>query len=130
MKTVALAGVVALLLSSAQTARQQIPQFEPDPLWSETLPNKWVTGQVGGVAVDSKDNVWVFHRPATIPDGEKAASLNPPQAECCIPAPPVLQFSPSGKFLRAWGGPGQGYEWFTSEHGIFVDAREIGRAHV
>ena len=30
--------------------------------------------------------------------------------------------APSGKFLQAWGGPGQGYEWFTTEHGIFVDA--------
>jgi DNA-binding beta-propeller fold protein YncE len=76
------------------------------------------------VAVDSHDNVWVFHRPGTIPDGEKAASLNPPQAECCIPAPPVMAFNTDGKFLRAWGGPGQGYEWFTSEHGIFVDDRD------
>jgi DNA-binding beta-propeller fold protein YncE len=117
-------GLVAIAFGhfgSAQTARQQVPFFEPDPLWSEALPNKWVNGQVGGVAVDSHDNVWVFHRPATIPDGEKAASLNPPQAECCIPAPPVLQFSAAGKFLRAWGGSGQGYDWFSTEHGIFVD---------
>jgi hypothetical protein len=117
-------GVVAIAfahLGRAQTARQQAPLFDPDPLWSEALPNRWVTGAVGGVAVDSHDNVWVFHRPASIPDGEKAASLNPPQAECCIPAPPVLQFSSAGTFLRAWGGPGQGYEWFTTEHGIFVD---------
>ena len=105
----------------AQASRQQVPRFEPDPLWSEVLPNRWVTGQVGGVAVDSHDNVWVFHRPATIPDGEKAASLNPPQAECCVPAPSVLVFSSAGKFIRAWGGPGPGYEWFTTEHGIFVD---------
>src|SRR5215467_12356759 len=100
----------------AQSTRIEVPQFEPDPLWSEALPNKWVTGQVGGLAVDRHDNLWVFHRPATIPDGEKAASLNPPQAECCIPAPPVLEFDKNGKFVQAWGGPGQGYEWFTSEH--------------
>jgi DNA-binding beta-propeller fold protein YncE len=124
MKTWALAVGLTLLVSSAQTTRQQVPLFEPDPLWSETLPNKWVTGQVGGVAVDAHDNVWVFHRPATIPDGEKAAALNPPQAECCIPAPPVQQFNASGKFLKAWGGPGAGYEWFTTEHGIFVDAQD------
>jgi DNA-binding beta-propeller fold protein YncE len=124
MKILAIAAGLVLVLSSAQTNRPQVPLFEPDPLWSETLPNKWVTGQVGGVAVDSHDNVWVFHRPATIPDGEKAASLNPPQAECCIPAPSVLQFAPSGKFVKAWGGPGPGYEWFTTEHGIFVDAQD------
>jgi DNA-binding beta-propeller fold protein YncE len=110
--------------ATAQTSRAQIPMFEPDPLWSEALPNKWVTGQVGGVAVDSHDNVWVFHRPATIPDGEKAAALNPPQAECCIPAPSVLEFAPNGKFLQAWGGPGQGFEWPTTEHGIVVDSKD------
>jgi DNA-binding beta-propeller fold protein YncE len=108
----------------AQANRPLVPLFEPDPLWSQALPNKWVNGQVGGVAVDSHDNVWVFHRPATIPDGEKAASLNPPQAECCIPAPPVLEFDNHGKFLQAWGGPGQGYEWFASEHAIFIDSKD------
>jgi hypothetical protein len=68
-------GAAAAWLSQAvgaQENRQQVPLFEPDPLWSETLPNKWVSGQVGGVAVDSHDNLWVFHRPDTIPDGEKA----------------------------------------------------------
>ena len=71
--------------------------------------------------MDSHDNVWVFHRPDTISDWEKGAALNPPQAECCIPAPAVLEFDTNGKFLQAWGGPGQGYEWFSSQHGIFVD---------
>src|SRR5436309_12461302 len=86
-------GVVVAVVAIAQGTRPQTPLFEPDPLWSEALPNKWVTGQVGGLAVDSHDNLWVFHRPATIPDGEKAASLTPPQAECCIPAPAVLEFN-------------------------------------
>ena len=116
-------GAAALIVrpANAQTSRSQVPLFDPDPLWAQALPNRWVTGAVGGVAVDSHDNVWVFHREASIPDGEKAASLTPPQAECCIPAPAVLEFAPSGKFLQAWGGPGAGYEWFTTQHGIFVD---------
>jgi hypothetical protein len=109
---------------TAQGRRQAVPRFEPDPLWSQALPNKWVTGQIGGVAVDSHDHLWVFHRPATIPDGEKAAALDPPQAECCIPAPAVLEFDTNGKFLQAWGGPGPGVEWPASEHGIFVDDKD------
>ena len=121
---VMIAGAVAVRHAWAEVTRRQVPRFEPDPLWSQALPNKWVTGQVGGVAVDSHDNLWVFHRPATIPDGEKGASLNPPQSECCVPAPPVLEFDPNGKFLQAWGGPGPGYEWFSSEHGIFVDSQD------
>ena len=110
--------------ANAQAGRQQVPLFAPDPLWSQALPNKWVTGAIGGIAVDSHDNVWVFHREASIPDGEKAASLTPPQAECCIPAPAVLEFDPNGRFLQAWGGPGQGYEWPTTQHGILVDDQD------
>ena len=55
--------------SNARNAK--VPLFEPDPLWSQALPNNWATGAVGGVAVDSHDNVWVFQRPASIPEGEK-----------------------------------------------------------
>src|SRR5215471_3142047 len=121
-----MAGITSIVVG--QGNRVQVPLFEPDPLWSQALPNKWVTGQVGGLAVDSHDNLWVFHRPATIPDGEKAASLHPPQAECCIPAPPVLEFDPNGKFVQAFGGPqgtpSKDYEWPSSEHGIFVDYKD------
>ena len=64
-------GALALLLGislSAQNRAAQVPMFEPDPLWAQALPNKWATGAVGGIAVDSHDNVWVFQRPATIPE--------------------------------------------------------------
>ena len=27
----------------------------------------------------------------------------------------------NGQFVQAWGGPGEGYEWFSNEHGIVVD---------
>src|SRR6202163_1088802 len=121
---IATMSVSSIPRAMGEANRFSVPLFEPDPLWSQALPNKWVTGQVGGDAVDQHDNVWVFHRPATIADGEKAAALNPPQAECCIPAPPVLEFDTKGRFLQAWGGPGQGFEWFASEHGIFVDYKD------
>ena len=128
--TLVLVAVIGIAITvprntaTAQESRLQVPLFEPDPLWSQALPNKWATGQVGGVAVDSHDNVWIFHRPATIPESERGASLKPPASECCIPAPSVLEFGPDGKFLQAWGGPGAGYEWFKSEHGIFVDSKD------
>lgn len=121
---VAALGALGGRAASAQASRAQVPLFEPDPLWFEALPNRWVTGAIGGVAVDSHDNVWVFHRPGSIADNEKAASFNPPRAECCIPAPSVIEFSPTGRFLQAWGGPGPGYEWPTTEHGIFVDEKD------
>ncbi len=40
---------------------------------------------------------------------------------CCTPAPPVLEFDQEGNLLRHWGGPGAGYEWPISNHGITVD---------
>src|SRR5499433_3253524 len=51
------------------------------------------------------------------------AAANPPQSECCVPAPPVLEFDPEGNLVKAWGGPGQGFEWPESNHGITPDSK-------
>src|SRR5262249_24083750 len=59
--------------------------------------------------------------PGTILDDEKEAMKTPPSARCCHPAPAVMEFDQDGNLLRHWGGPGQGYDWPKSEHGIFVD---------
>jgi DNA-binding beta-propeller fold protein YncE len=40
---------------------------------------------------------------------------------CCAPAPPVLEFDQDGNLLRHWGGPGNGYDWPDSNHGITID---------
>jgi hypothetical protein len=111
-------------IPSFEISGNQVPMFEPDPLFFSVLPNQWVSGQVGGLAVDSHDNIWVFQRPGTIPDGERGASLDPPRAVCCYPAPSVMQFDANGQFVQAWGGPGEGYEWFNNEHGIYVDSED------
>ncbi len=97
------------------------PRFEVDPLWPKPLPNHWVLGSTIGVDVDSKDNVWIIHRSrATNDPKEIYAAQNPPMAECCYPAPPVLAFDQSGKLIQSWGGPGEGYEWPQSNHGVTV----------
>ena len=36
-------------------------------------------------------------------------------------APPVLEFDQAGNLVGYWGGPGEGYEWPKSNHGIAVD---------
>jgi DNA-binding beta-propeller fold protein YncE len=33
----------------------------------------------------------------------------------------VLEFDAAGRYVQGWGGPGAGYEWPRSEHGIYVD---------
>jgi hypothetical protein len=108
--------------ADAQGATVQAPMFEVDPLWPKPLPNGWLLGMAIGVWVDEQDHVWMIHRSsATLHANEKGAELKPPIADCCKGAPPVLRFDPAGNLVSAWGGPGQGYEWPESNHGIVVD---------
>tara|TARA_B100000085_G_C18514101_1_gene500943 strand:- start:388 stop:1326 length:939 start_codon:yes stop_codon:yes gene_type:complete len=44
------------------------------------------------------------------------------RAECCTAAPPILEFDSAGNLISAWGGPGEGYTWPESNHGIEVGA--------
>jgi DNA-binding beta-propeller fold protein YncE len=106
--------------AEAQARTVQAPMFEVDPLWPKPLPNHWLLGMVIGVWVDDQDHVWIIHRgAATLHDNEKALDLK--VGECCTAAPPVLVFDQAGNLVRAWGGPGPGYEWPDSNHGVHVD---------
>jgi hypothetical protein len=99
----------------------QAPRFEVDPLWPKPLPNKWILGQTIGVSVDAQDHVWIIHRAGSLEPGEVHATTTPPTAQCCAPAPPILEFDAAGNLIGHWGGPGQGYDWPDSNHGITVD---------
>jgi DNA-binding beta-propeller fold protein YncE len=99
----------------------QAPRFEVDPMWPKPLPNHWVTGNIIGVSVDAQDHIWVVHRGASLERMESYSGANPPAAECCSAAPPVLEFDEEGNLLHHWGGPGEGYDWPESNHGITVD---------
>ena len=105
-------GLVQTMAAQAggATARQ-MPQFQVDPAWPK-LPSKWVLGLVSNVAVDAQDHVWVLQRPDTVKPEQKAMA-----------APPVLEFDAAGNFVQGWGGPGAGYEWPESEHGISFDQK-------
>jgi hypothetical protein len=100
----------------------QAPRFEVDPLWPKPLPNHWLLGSTIGVSVDAQDHVWIIHRSSsTLNNNEKGAELAQPIAECCKGAPPVLEFDQAGNLLASWGGPGNGYQWPQSNHGITID---------
>jgi DNA-binding beta-propeller fold protein YncE len=104
-----------------EAAGVQAPRFEVEPLWPKPLPNHWVVGNVIGVAVDAQDHIWIVHRGAALERMEVYASTTPPAADCCTPAPPVLEFDEAGELIGHWGGPGQGYDWPDTNHGITVD---------
>jgi DNA-binding beta-propeller fold protein YncE len=126
LTTLAALGLGQLALERVLLAQEkgvEAPTFEVDPFWPKPLPNQWVIGSTIGVTVDSRDHVFVIHRQATLnPLTEVSASTKPPTAvECCVPAPPVLEFDPEGNLVRHWGGPGAGYDWPESNHGITID---------
>jgi len=120
---VALGVGQAVLQNKAEAqarASAQAPMFEVDPLWPKPLPNHWLLGMTIGVWVDDQDHVWIIHRGGpTLHANERALELK--VGECCASAPPVLEFDQAGNLLHAWGGPGAGYEWPESNHGIHVD---------
>ena len=105
----------------AGTVRAEAPLFEVDPLWPKPLPNQWILGSTIGVSVDSRDHVWIIHRQDTFDERTEINATNPPNASCCSPAPPILEFDQEGNLVNAWGGPGEGYDWPQSNHGITVD---------
>jgi DNA-binding beta-propeller fold protein YncE len=109
--------------AAAQTnGKVQAPRFEVDPMWPKPLPNHWLLGNVIGVGIDTQDHVYIIHRgEGTLNAKEVYAAAKPPAADCCLPAPPVLEFDPEGNLVRSWGGPGQGFDWPESNHGITVD---------
>jgi DNA-binding beta-propeller fold protein YncE len=87
------------------------PTFHVDPTWP-MIPNNWVLGEVTSIAVDSRDHIWVLHRPRSIPEAQRSQA-----------ARPVLEFDTTGKLLGSWGGPAEGYDWPEREHGIHVDGK-------
>ena len=103
MRTAILLSAIAFATPAAFA--NDIPRFQVDPSWPQTLPNNWIMGQAAGVAVDAQDHIWVIQRPKSLTNDEKAATLDPPTSKCCAPAPPVMEFDQDGKLVQAWGGP-------------------------
>jgi hypothetical protein len=125
IRIVWLAAAALLAIGALPMAHaDDVPRFAVDPAWPKPLPNDWILGEIGGLAVDARDHIWVYQRPRSLTDDERGAAVDPPTAKCCRPAPPVLEFDAEGNLLGAWGGPGSGYEWPEREHGIFVDAQD------
>jgi DNA-binding beta-propeller fold protein YncE len=117
-------GIASTMLekrAAVEAAGVQAPHFEVDPMWPKPLPNHWLLGMTIGVSVDAQDHIWIIHRGGSLERMENYLAANPPASECCMAAPPVLEFDEEGTLIGHWGGPGQGYDWPASNHGITVD---------
>lgn len=107
------AGAVLAAVAVGPTLQSQgaaPPTFKWDPTWPKELPNNWLVGNVVGVATDSKDNVWIAHRPNSQVGADKT--------------PAVLAFDQAGSLIRSFGAPGAGYDWGTQVHGLYIDAKD------
>src|SRR5215813_10810447 len=95
----------AIRAEGAQTnGKTMAPRFEVDPMWPKPMPNHWLLGNTIGVGVDSRDHVYIIHRGAgSLEAKEIYAAADPPASECCIPAPPVIEFDAEGNVVKAWG---------------------------
>lgn len=99
---------------NAQTGTEQTPaspRFTVDALWPKPLPNRWVTGEVGGTCVDSHDHIFIINRD----------NLTSAEKQDAKPAPPVIEFDSDGNVVNSWGDanvlPG-------GPHGCFVDNQD------
>jgi hypothetical protein len=103
----------------AQGQKPVLPVFQVDATFP-TMPDHTVLGGVGGVAADSHGNVWVFHRPHTLEEGNAFENGYKP-------APPVLEFDETGKYIQGWGGPSATgeYQW-TNRGGLHSAYAECG----
>mgnify|MGYP001163722976 CR=1 FL=1 len=102
-------GCVSLVHAQSQSEIVpgfEVPRFQVDPAWPN-LPNGWKLGVTSSIAVDKDDHVWILHRPRLEhkPSG----------------APPVVEIDEMGNYVQGWGGPGEGYDWPFSEHGLAID---------
>lgn len=82
-----------LMAAAAQTAPPALPH-KVDPDWPR-LPNGWNFEETAGIAADSSEHVFVFHR------GQH----------------PIIEFDRDGKYMRHWGD-----NVFLRPHGLRFDA--------
>ncbi len=62
------------------------PKFKVDPFWPQPLPNRWVTGGIGGVCVDAQDHVFILTH----------GDPNEAEQKVAVAAPGVIEFDPDG----------------------------------
>lgn len=112
--------------SEAPPAPDALPAFEGDLSWP-ALPETWIVGPGTGVYVDSRDHVWVLHRPdpERLSDEDIAARQNPLVPGCCVPAPPLIEIDPEGNVVQAWGSIERAPDWPAMPHGVFVDHNDF-----
>lgn len=100
----ALSMAVALFSPSPLRAQAGAPKFEVDPYWPKPLPNRWVTGEIGGLCVDAKDHVFLVQRVNDVGgmDGH-LEGLTDDELNAGTAGPPIIEFDTEGNVVNSWG---------------------------
>lgn len=107
-------------LSAVSAKNSLVPRYVVDPFWPKPLPvdpatgKPWVTGEVGGTCVDSRDHIFTVNR--AFQNG-----LVAPETVIAVPSPPVIEYDRQGNVVNAWGNPAI---LPNSIHGCFVDYQD------
>jgi hypothetical protein len=112
------------------------PRFRVDPFWPKPLPvdsahiskttgkpKPWVTGEVGGTCIDSKNHVITVNR------GFQTGGLISPDTVIATPSPPVVEYDGEGNVVNAWGDESKNADGTNKVlpngiHGCFVDFQD------
>jgi len=122
--------------------RLRAPTFQVDPFWPRPLPDNWVTGEIGGTCIDSRDHLIMLTRGfqtggLAAPEGVGGADPRTGKFAQSKASPPVIELDTRGNVVRAWGDPalvpagtigpagnnigGQNAVLPNGTHGCFVD---------
>lgn len=96
-------------LACAESISEKVGSYALDPNWPQ-LPNEVTLGQATGVAVDSHNHVFIFHR-------AKREWVEPFPVETIKEHTVFMLDGSTGKLLSTWGG-----EQFVMPHGLSVDS--------
>lgn len=120
-----LMSLVYFCFFPAFSMAQDTFRWAVDPSWPKPLPHHWMLGHVEKVVVDKDGNIWVVNYTSSMDRRmdhvQMGLAQTPPIAQCCVPAPAIIQFDPEGNVLRAWGGDGYVPQWPEAVHGFWVD---------
>ena len=98
------AGVWSPLKQAVAKNPNKAPLYMVDPFWPQPLPidtesngasKPWVTGEVAGTCIDSKDNLFTVNRG---PQGNLVA----PETQVAKPSPAVVEYDRKGNVANAW----------------------------
>jgi sugar lactone lactonase YvrE len=111
-------GLLFVHPTASHAADTDVPHYVNDASWPKPFPHDWVMGQVGGLAIDRQDRIWVLQRALPYAVDAQGAKHDLAPADRM---PAVMVFDSQGNILKSWGGQGFVRDWPKSEHALWID---------